>query len=347
MLIAGVALIAVVVYDAISTTLVANSAAGPLTARVGGGLWWLAKRIGAGPHSRIVAAAGPAILVTTILIWMSMLWVGWWLVFSADVDAVVATASGRPADGWDRVYFAGYTVFTLGVGDFRPSGRVWQFATGLSVANGLAMATLAITYSIPVVTAVTERRQQAATITGLGSTAQELLVSVWDGSSLRFLDAPLMSFAADINRTAQRHLTYPILHFFHSPDRSDEFALSVTALDEALTITITAVREDARPHAAAVKTARAAIGRLLGILETSFHDAAEHVPPAPDLTPLRAAGIPVVDDALFHDRLAVHDERRRILLGFATSSSWPWAGAVVTSVEPSSRAAGPRAQRPR
>lgn len=334
MLIAGVALIALVVYDAISTTLVASSAAGPLTARVGGGVWWLARRLGAGPHSRTVTAAGPTILLMTIVAWMSMLWVGWWLVFSADVDAVVATASGRPADAWDRVYFAGYTVFTLGVGDFRPSGRVWQFATGLSVANGLAMVTLAITYSIPVVTAVTERRQQAATMTGLGSSAQELLVSAWDGSSLRFLDAPLMNFADDINRTAQRHLTYPILHFFHSPDRTDEFAMSVTALDEALTITLTAIPEAARPHSAAVKTARAAIGRLLGILEASFHDAAEQVPPAPDLTPLRAAGIPVVDDAVFHGRLGEHDERRRMLLGFATNSGWPWAGAVVARAEP-------------
>ena len=334
MLVVGVALVALAVYDAVSTTLASSSAAGPVTGRVGRGLWSLARRLAGGPRSPVLTVAGPVILLTTIIVWVLLLWIGWWCVFMADGDAIVSASTLEPASWSERVYYTAYTLFTLGNGDFKPTGAVWQIATGLSVANGLGLVTMAITYVIPVMTAVTERRQQASSIHGLGATAQGILVNAWDGESLRFLDQPLLRFAEDVNRTAQRHLTYPILHFFHSKDRSDEFAVSVTAFDEALTIVSLAVDEEARPHSAAVSAARHAIGRLLMIIEASFHDAAPQPPPPPDLEPLRRAGVPVVDDHRFHTALAEVDGRRRVLYGFATGSTWPWDAAAET-VSPS------------
>ncbi|MBW3561971.1 MAG: two pore domain potassium channel family protein [Actinobacteria bacterium] len=272
--------------------------------------------------------AGPIVLVVTVVLWMGLLWVGWSLVFGADASSVVTTSTERPAGNWDRVYYTAYTLFTLGNGEFKPSGAGWQIATGLAVANGLGLATLAITYMIPVMTAVTERRQQGATISGIGTSAQDLLVHAWNGDDLRFLDQPLLRFAEEINRTAQRHLTYPILHFFHSRHRSDEFAVSIATLDEALTIITVAVDDAVRPHPAAVRAARRAIGRLLGIIQASFSEVADRPPPPPDLQPLRDAGLPVVDDERFRQLLSRYDERRRALYGFTTGSTWPWREAV-------------------
>ena len=329
MVLVGVVLVGLSVSDAVLTTIAVSSATGPITSRVGGSIWRVARRLAASPRSSVLTAAGPVILMATIGVWVLLLWVGWWLVFAAEPGAVVSTSGSVPASGWERVYFTAYTLFTLGNGDFKPVGAGWQVATGAAAANGLVLVTMAITYVIPVVTAVTERRQQAATISGIGLTAQDLLVNSWDGSTLRFLDQPLMRFAEDINRTAQRHLTYPCLHFFHSAERSDEFAVSVAALDEALTIITLTVDEHARPHRAAVGAARAAIARLLAIIEAGFHDGADRSPPPPDLTPLREAGIPIVDEG-FHDRLADLDGRRRVLYGFTTGSTWPWEEAVET-----------------
>lgn len=328
MLLIGGSVVVLAVYDALATTLTSSTAAGPVTAGIGRGLWWAVRRITSGPRSPVMTWAGPVIVVVTVVAWMSMLWAGWSLVFSADTSAVVATSTDVPADLWDRVYYTAYTLFTLGNGEFKPNGAGWQIATGVAVANGLGLATLAITYLIPVMTAVTERRQQAATISGIGRSAQDFIVHSWNGEDLHFLDQPLLHFAEEINRTAQRHLTYPILHFFHSRDRSDEFAVSIGALDEALTIITLAVDEAVRPHPAAVRAARRAIGRLLDIIQASFSDVADQPPPPPDLQALRDAGVPVVDDERFRQLLSRYDERRQALYGFTTGSTWPWYEAV-------------------
>lgn len=154
-IVAGLGLLGVLAYDALSTTLGMTTPAGPLTARTARRWWQLARRLARGPHSLLLSVTGPFILVMTFTTWVLLLWAGWTLVFSAVPEAVVSSASGAPADTLSRIYFAAYTTFTLGIGDYVPQGGVWQLATSLSVISGLALTTTAITYLVPVVTAVT------------------------------------------------------------------------------------------------------------------------------------------------------------------------------------------------
>lgn len=329
MLAAGSSIVVLAVVDALSTTLAASTAAGPITSRIGGGIWRVGRRIASGPRSPLLVLMGPTIVISTVATWLFLLWVGWTLVFSSDLSAVVSAVTGQPADWWARSYFAAYSLFTLGLGDYVPHGAPWQLATSLALVNGLGLTTLAITYLVPIVTAVTERRQQASSISALGTDAQTIVASAWDGASLRFLDQPLFVLAQQIALTTQRHLSYPILHFYHSRSRAQEFAVSIAALDEALTIITEAIdEEEIRPHPAALGAARHAVSELLAVIESTFHERASEVPPTPDLARLRQVGIPVVDDERFTARLDKLAEHRMRLLAFATGSTWPWSQAV-------------------
>lgn len=320
MIVVGIALLLTVAYDLLSTTLVTTTAAGPLTKRVATGLSSLARRVSRGPGSFLMQVTGPAVLLVTIGVWLLLLWGGWTLIFSADPDAVVSGTTGEPADGWSRLYFAGFTAFTLGVGDYVPNGAPWQVLTGLGVISGLAFTTLAITYLIPVVTAVTERRTQASSIAGLGTTPQQIVLSAWRNGSFDYLDHRLPKLGEDILLTAERHLSYPVLHFFHSARPHEDFAIQVLVLDEAVTLLDAGVEEGVGPHPAALSSVRHATTQLLQNMGVGASPRQE--PVLLDLTPLRKAGVPTVDDDVFAERLEHHAEHRCRLAEFAEESLW-------------------------
>lgn len=102
------------------------------------------------PASPILSSAGPLILAITVMLWLVLLWTT--LVFAASPTAVVSSETGELAGWWERVSFAGFTVFTLGIGDYVPTAPTWRVLTVIASTSGLVMATAAITYLIPVVT---------------------------------------------------------------------------------------------------------------------------------------------------------------------------------------------------
>lgn len=320
MLVVGPLLLAVVGYDAISTTLSTGAAAGPVTSRVGSGWWRTARRVASGPTSPLIAASGPIVVLLTVAVWLALLWGGWTLIFSADPDAIVSSTERTPAGGWSRVYYAAFSVFTLGVGDYLPNGQPWEVLTGFAVVTGLGLTTLAITYLVPVVSAVTARRVQANTIAGMGPSPQGIVIGAYRDGSFGFLDHRLPTLSDQLLQTAERHLSYPVLHYFHGSDRHVDLRVQLYALDEAVSILQHAVDPDHAPHPAVLDGVRHAVQQ---VIRRATHEPADGDAPAPsDLTPLREAGIPVVDDATFADRLAGESQHRRRLLAFARESLW-------------------------
>lgn len=319
MLLLGGLLLAAVGYDVLSTTL-SFGAAGPLTSRIGR-LWWRsARRLAGGPESPVISSAGPAVLVLTIAVWLALLWGGWTLVFAADPEAVISSTTREPAGGWSRLYFAGFTAFTLGMGDYIPNGAPWEVLTAIAVVTGLGLTTMAITYLVPVVSAVTARRVQANTIAGIGSTPQEIVIGAYRDGGFDYLDHRLPQVADALLETAERHLAYPVLHFFHSSDRHVDLRVQAVALDEAVSILQHGVEVDAAPHPATLDSTRHAVSQL--ILRATKGPVGDPAPPPPDLTPLREAGIPTVDDQTFAARLREIEGHRRRLASFGAESLW-------------------------
>ena len=319
MLILGGALLLLCAYDVVVTTISTTSAAGPLTARVGRWWWRLSHRLARRPTSVWLSSAGPAILLGTIVLWLLLLWLGWTLVFAADPSAVVTSTGREPADWWARTYFAGFTAFTLGVGDYIPVGAPWQLLTVVATVTGLAITTASITYLIPVVTAATDRATLAGRINVLGTDPYELVIRAYHDGSVTHIETLLSQLTDGLLDMGERHLAYPILHFFHPRSPRTELRINLAALDDAVTLIQHALSPEVeRPHPATTTTLRAATDHLLAL--TGAHDA--EVAPRLDLEPLRAAGVPTVSDEAFERAVAELEPHRRRVAGYAAESKW-------------------------
>ena len=321
MLLVGAALLVLVAYDAIATTLSIGAAAGPITSRVTAGWWHLLRRLARRADSPIIVASGPTVVLLTAGVWLAMLWGGWTLVFAADPEAVISSSTREPASGWSRLYYAGFTAFTLGVGDYIPNGRHWEVLTAIAVLSGLGLTTLAITYLVPVVNAVTARRVQANTIAGLGDTPQDIVISGLRDHPFAYLEHRLRPLSDSLMQTAEKHLSYPVLHYFHSAERHVDLRTQAYLLDEAVTLLQHGVSQDVRPHPAVLDGVRHAIDQLVQRATSDGKDAS--LPPPPDLGPLRDAGIPTVDDHAFQRAVDGLSDHRRRLAHFANESLWP------------------------
>lgn len=342
LLAAGVALLLFAFYDLIKTTL--GQGGGPLTRRVTALVWrfglvLLRRRRAHG----LLTAAGVASVLVVLGLWLALVWGGWTLVFSSAERAVVWSESRRPATLPERSRFAGYALVTLGFGDFEPEGGIWKICTALAAASGFSLLTLSLTYLTPLVGAATAKRQLGLYIGTIGRTPQEIILAAWDGESCRSLEPHLQNLSPMIALLAQRHLTYPALHYFHAP-RGSAAAPALAALDEALTLLGDACRPGCAPAAALLRSTRRAVWSLLATLDNAYIEPAPEPPPPPEVASLAAAGLPLAEAAEVRRRLRHRSHRRRLLLAFVESDGWSWQDVVEAADEsPSGRELGPGA----
>lgn len=130
----GVLLILLVVYDAIRTTLSVSSSGGPLTNRLVSGLWFVLLGIHRRQTSHaMLSSVGPWITVTLLMTWFLVAWLGWFLLFCSAPQAVVVSTTKATASLVERAYYTGYTLTTLGYGDYVPGTDGWRIPPSLQL----------------------------------------------------------------------------------------------------------------------------------------------------------------------------------------------------------------------
>lgn len=325
--VSGIALIASAMIDAIWTTLTTGGG-GPITSRISRGLWRGTLRFqrgGTSERHRMLVFLGTLILLMILITWIVLLWAGWTLLFSVDPTSVLASDTGEPADWVSRTYFTGYTLFTLGIGNFVPRDGFWEIMTALATFNGLTLVTLSITYLLPVLSAVIEKRRLAASVFSLGETPSEIVRRAWTGDHFQGLSNHLAQLTPMIEMHTRQHAAYPVLHYFHSLDRRTAPGPSLAALDEALLLLSEGVHPRVRLSASEILPPREALAGLLRMLEEeNFIRQSEEPPEIPDIGVLRDSGIPSVDSEAFASAARSLSDRRRLLRGFVESDGWPW-----------------------
>lgn len=232
---AGLFLVVLVCYDAVLATVSPSSGPGPLMRA-----WlWVATRTPRGPLRRVLPP-GSGVLPGTVVIWTAVLWIGWSLVLGAGGASIVDSTTGAPADVASRLYYAGYTILTLGTGDYVPGGAYAQVLTVLAAFNGLFVVTLAITYQMNVVSAVVLQRTIAGRVQVLGASGQDVL-DRWQhlegGPDL--LQEQLTALADDVVELTQQHIAYPVLHRFADTAPSRSAPVAVAVLDQTLELLAT------------------------------------------------------------------------------------------------------------
>ncbi len=167
-------------------------------------------------------------------------------------------------------------------------------------------------------------------LASLGGTADEILTRAWNGKNFGNLDQHLISLTPLISELGEKHLTYPILHYFHTRERSRCLPLSIVALDEAMTLLQYAVLEDYRPDPASLSPARRANAAFLKTLKSAHLEPRDQEPPLTPLELLRINSIPTVSDRAFKEATNQISKRRRLLLALVTNDGWTW-DAVASS----------------
>ncbi|MGB3694573.1 MAG: hypothetical protein WA865_19550 [Spirulinaceae cyanobacterium] len=323
--IAGLLILTYITVDVLVTILTVGGG-GPLTSRLSSGVWHLALRFHGGNRSRhrLLALTGSLISVAIVMLWFVATWVGWSLIFCAVDKAVVNAATEIPANNQDRIYFVGYTLSTLGMGNFKPLGFTWQMAAAIASANGFFLVTLALAYVLSVVAAVAQKYSTAMYISSLGGSAEEIIARAWNGKDFGQFDQHLIALSSIITSLGVKYLTFPVLHYFHSVESSRSMALSLASLDEALTLLQYGVAKSSRPDPIALETARRANAAFLKVLDSAYIEPASELPEFPALEPLKSNGIPVVSEREFAVAMQQLIKRRRLLLAFVQNDGWTW-----------------------
>lgn len=278
---------------------------------------WLARMTG---QRTLLAWSGSTLVIGTLVFWTLLTWLGWTLVFLSRPGQLVGSNTGTPADPWDVLYFVGYTVATLGLGDLKPLSNLWRLLTDIAALNGFVLITFAISFIVPVAQAQADRRILALRLHRWGATAQGLVITAWHDHP-GGLAGLIEGVSDELSALDARHKNTPALFRFHDRHPSESLELALPALDEALTLIEHALDT---PPPRGLRILRASISSVLDTYtRVSWGDRTAE-PPLPDLAPLRAAGLPVRGDAEFRERVVALSDRRRVLHSMTLWGSFEW-----------------------
>lgn len=319
----GTALVVGAILDAVIHT-IALRGGGPLARRLGNGVW----RIILALHKRrgfdtLSVMAGPGILLLTFALWSLMLWAGWSLIFLADPKGIVHGTTGVAADTVERIYYAGFVMTTLGIGDYVPKTSIYQILSALAAGLGFALITLYVTYLLSVLSAVVFKRSLALDVLGMASGPEQLVIDAWKSGRFNSLEQYYLSMSKEWVTLSQQHLAYPALHFFRTRHRSGSPSVAAALVDESVTLLEHAVAPEHRPDALVLSGVRHGIAQLADTVASERREYGQ-VPPPPSLAALREAGVPVVDDHSFEQALADLAERRATVCALLRYEGREW-----------------------
>ena len=235
-LIIGIFLYISIAIDIIQTTL-SMQGGGWLTSRTSHFFWKCIFVIsGKNGRSRLLGHAGYLLLVSIVFVWVLFLWSSFTFILYAFPGTIVESSTKIDADFTDLIYYAGFSISTLGMGDFIPTKDWAKILTSFYSFTGLILLTMSVTYFIPVLSAVIEQRKLGIKLSGLGDSPQQILLNAWNGKNFDRLLNKVDDLSDSIIKYSQQHRAYPVIHFFHSIDEETTVILQLARLHETLQI---------------------------------------------------------------------------------------------------------------
>lgn len=179
------------------------------------------------PHSfskrdLLLSLAGPLMLAMTITLWIAFLILGFALIAWPDLGGALRATSGATGDDFGTaMYYAGYSLTTLGAGTIVPNSSTQRALMVGQGIIGFAVITLALTYFMSLYGALVRRNALAQALHQLsGGTGRsgELLRALAAGGSFQGASTTLMSIGTQIGDLTESHRSYPLLHYFRMQD---------------------------------------------------------------------------------------------------------------------------------
>lgn len=304
-------------------TIFSVSGAGPVTK------WWtqwvwrgLLRFHHRRPIHRMLSLAGPAMLLTGIVLWYVAISASVFLLFAAENGSVINERTREPANLWEKFYFVCSTVSSLGYGDYVPPDFPWTLLAGLAAVAATMVLTVSLSYVISVVSASLGRKELAQQIFGLGESVPDLVRRSGFTQGDSSLKNHFLQLSSAITSHAHHQLAYPVLNFFHNARADHSPARAVLLLSDAFFV-MQALPPDRRPPGGLNALMESSITSYIDLLLTGI------VAPEgnqQDLSHLEKAvqdlGGPAEGEAALREKLEAYRPRRRKLVALCKEDGW-------------------------
>jgi hypothetical protein len=270
-LIAGLAIIAVVLWDAFETIVL------PRTVRrryrltrfvvLGGWLSWRAFPTPASARDGYLSFFGPLVLIFLILVWAAGMMLG----FALILYGVRATEGF-----WSAFYLSGSTFFTLGLGDVTPATSASRAVVLIEAGTGLGFLAMVISY-LPIFYQSFSRREIAISLLDARAGSPPTAIELVRRNSPAVASETLVQWEKWTAELLESHLSYPILAFFRSQHDRQSWLAALTVVLDTSALVMTGL--DGMPPGQARFTFAIARHALVDLTQLFY---GEPITPSPD-----------------------------------------------------------------
>lgn len=256
--------------------------------------------------------SGIIVNLSIFFTWLLVVWIGLFCLYSSNPEAIM-NSKGQTADAMERLYFTGYVLSTLGMGNFYPTTANMEILTSIFSFFGFIFFTSSITYFLSVSSAVINQRTLARSIERLGKAPEKIAAGLLEIDT-SYAYQQLMNFQMMLEKHVTNHQAYPVIHYYSHPEPAFCLGLNVARLDEAVSILISS--DKASSIKQEVKILRRALTAYLEHLEENYSDSIPKGEAEVSSEPLNYK-ITGIDPADLHSR-------RKILQGVLRSEGYEW-----------------------
>ncbi len=168
-----------------------------------------------------LSMAAPLMVPITITAWISLVALGYALIYYSAMDEKFFSLPGRTLEPsfLEALYFSGTCISTVGFGDITPTNTLYQVLAVTESLIGFGILTLAITYILGVYNVL---QQLGVVSAGLYHQAQDtsdpwsILAPHFPGGQHRGLETHLMTLHRGLVEIYEGIRQYPIVYYYHS-----------------------------------------------------------------------------------------------------------------------------------
>ena len=140
--------------------------------------------------------------------------------------------SSSSATFGDRVAFAGRTI--VGRAGNSPaldaSSGSWEALHGVAGLSGVTMVSIGLAYVLPILAGVAHKRAVGVYVHSLGNSVDDMRRLGRSTPGGGQFELHLIALTPLIAAAAERHRSYPVLHYFHSTDRHAALAPAIAKI---------------------------------------------------------------------------------------------------------------------
>lgn len=233
LLLTGSVLLLLIIYDFFFTTL-SQSGAGFLTLLVLRGAHFLLQTGVRVTSRKFYRFSGMITNLVVLAVWVIGVWLGLFLIFSSDPQSIV-NEQGRAANVSERLYFTGYTLSTLGIGDFMPVSRAFRILVSCFSFFGFIFFTTSMTYLVSVSSGIIHKRTLAQLVQNFGTSPEEMVNHIRNRDRNHVIQKSL-NIQEIIGEIAVNLQAFPVIAYYSTSRSLDSFGLNLARLDEAMTL---------------------------------------------------------------------------------------------------------------